>query len=153
MLLDHCGEEMSRFLVAKVLGSLRPVDEAGEEVLSHLAHGEIIEITMRRPRNVQHHRLFFALMSLVWQQLDHTEYPTVEDLVTRMKIATGHRDRIEFAGGIVAFVPRSISFANMGQDEFTVFFEQVCDWVAKEILPGVTREDLRLEVEAMIGVR
>jgi hypothetical protein len=141
------------FLVVKKLGALHPVDEAGTDALRAVAHGEIVEVTIRRPRNVRHHRLFWAMAGLVWNQLDHQQYPTVEHLVTRIKIAVGHSDRLEFEGGIVAFIPRSIAFHKMDQVEFSAFYERVCDYVAESILPGVTRADLKDEVERMIGVR
>ena len=144
---------MTRFLVVKHLGALRPIDEAGEAVLQKLGQGEVVEIGLRRPRNIRHFRLFWALMSLVWEQVQGPEYPTVESLVVRLKIATGHRDELRFAGGVVAFVPRSISFAAMDQIEFDAFYNRVCDWVAANVLPGVTQEDLKREIEEMIGAR
>ena len=139
--------------MVKNLGALRPVDESGEEAIRSLGQGEIIEVTFRRPRNTKMHRLFWALMSLVWDQLDHKEYPTVETLVTRVKIATGHRDEYTFDGGVVAFVPRSIAFHAMDQPEFERFFEAVCDWVVAYVLPGVSRADLLEEIEVMVGIR
>lgn len=144
---------MTRFLVVKHLGALRPVDENGEAVVQKLGQGELVEIELRRPRHLPMHRKFWALMSLVWEQLDHAEYPTVEDLVTRMKIAVGHRTRLEFSDGTVAFIPRSISFAALDQSAFDTFFEACCDWIAAYVLPGVTREDLLEELEVLIGAR
>ncbi len=144
---------MPTFLIVKKLAALYSVDASGEAIMRSIKQGEIVEISLRRPRNVQHHRLFWALMTLVWENIDNTEYPTVEDLVTRVKIATGHRQRIEFGGGLVAFVPKSIAFHQMSQDEFNAFFERVCDWVVENVLPGVTKEDLRQEIELMVGIR
>ena len=142
-----------KFLAVKHLNALRPVDESGEVALYSLGQGEVIEVEFRRKRNMKHHRLFWALMSLVWDQLDHTEYPTVETLVTRVKVATGHRDEYEFDNGLVAFVPRSIAFHAMDQAEFERFFEIVCDWVAANVLPGVSQAELLEEIEVMIGAR
>ena len=144
---------MAKFLAIKKLSALYPVDASGEAIMRSIKQGEIVEISLRRPRNVQHHRLFWALMTLVWENIENTEYPTVEDLVTRVKIETGHRHRIEFEGGLVAFVPKSIAFHNMSQDEFSAFFERVCDWIAVNVLPGVTKEDLQQEIETMTGIR
>ena len=144
---------MAKFLAAKHLNSLRPVDEAGEDALRKIGQGDIVKVEVRKPRNVQHHRLFWALMSLVWQQLDHEEYPSVEDLVARVKIATGHRQRIEMGNGMVAFIPKSIAFAKMDQTAFSDFYERVCDLIASKILPGISKGDLKREVEIMIGAR
>ena len=139
--------------MVKALRSLHPADEAAEAVIQKLGRGELVEITLRRPRNIRFHRLFYGLMNLVWQNIDRDEYPTVDALVTRIKIATGHRDEYHFGDGVVAYVPRSISFAAMDETEFSEFFERVADWVAQSVLPGVTSDELRAEIEPMIGVR
>lgn len=147
---------MAQFLAAKKLSALYPVDEAGEAVLRSMGQGEIVSLVIRRPRNIRHHRLFWALMGLTWENLPHERYPTVEALVTEVKIATGHYDqRIVHLGGTqyTVLTPRSISFAAMDQVEFTAFFDRCCDWLVANVLPGVTQEELRREIEVMVGVR
>ena len=147
---------MSKFLACKNLGSLRPIDDVGEAALRSMGQGEVVEIEVRQRRNLQHHHLFWALMSLVWAQIDDkAKYPTVEDLVTEVKLITGHYTRrdIVFEGRrYPVLTPSSISFAAMDQAAFAEFFERVSDWVATDILPGVTREDLQRELESMIGL-
>jgi hypothetical protein len=143
---------MAKFLAVKHFGSLRPCDEAGEAELRKVANGETIELELRRPRNIRHHRMFFALMSIVWEQLDTERYPTVEDLVAAVKIAAGLRTRIELPSGEVGFIPGSIAFHKMDQSAFSGFYDRVCDLIARHFLPGVTSADLKREVEIMIGV-
>lgn len=147
---------MTTVLLVKHVASLRPVDDAGAEWLRHVGQGEIVEVTARRPRNVRFHRLFFALASLCWEQApDRAQYPTVEDYVTALKIATGHYTRREAdLDGVrmTVLTPRSISFAAMDEDEFKAWFDRCCDWVAVHVLPGVSRDDLRAELEAMLGL-
>ena len=148
---------MVKLLVVKHLNSLRPVDEAGEEVMRSIGMGEIIEVDLRRRRNLKHHRLFFALMNLVWQNIpDQDKYKTVEDLVTEVKIITGHytrRDMVVEGKRYPILTPNSISFAAMDQVAFDAFFQRVCDWIATDVLPGITQEDLRQELENMAGMR
>jgi len=128
----------------------------GEDVLRGTRRGEILEVEIRRVRNPQHHRLFFALMSLVWEQIDDQErFPTIEDLVTEIKILTGHytrRDMVVEGKRYPVLTPKSISFAALDQTEFSAFFDRVCDWVVTDILPGVSRDDLREELEIMTGI-
>ena len=146
---------MAVILLAKKLRALYPVDEAGEDWLRRLAQGEIIEVSVRRPRNVRFHRLFWALASLCWSQTDDkARYPTVESLVVDMKIATGHCDRrqaVVDGQTMLVLTPRSISFAAMDDTEFAAFYDSCSDWVAAHVLPGVSRADLRAEIESMIG--
>lgn len=144
---------MAKFLVAKCLGALRPVDEAGEDALRKIASGEVISVEIKRPRNVRHHRMFWALMSIVHQNIDGDRYPTVEDLVAAVKIAAGHRTTIQLPNGDIGFIPKSIAFHKMDQAAFDAFYDKVCDLLAKHFLPGVTSDELKHEVGLMIGVR
>lgn len=144
---------MSRFFAAKHLSSLRPVDESGEDALRKLGQGELVEIEIKRRRNVKHHRKFWLLMSLVHNNLDGERYPTVEDLVSAVKIAAGHRTIIELPNGDVGFIPKSIAFHKMDQGDFDGFYDKVCDLICKHFIPGLKAADLKDEVEHMIGVR
>lgn len=141
-----------KFLAVKHLGSLRPADVAGEDVLRKLGQGQFVEIELRRPRNVRFHRKYWALVTLVWNQMDEERYPTAEDLHAAIKIAAGLRTRIELPDGTVGFIPGSIAFHKMTEDDFTAFFDRVCNLIAEYFLPGVTDAELRAEVESLIGV-
>lgn len=146
---------MAKVLLAKKLNALYPVGDADRDALNRIGQGEIVSVELRKPRNVKHHRLFWALMSLVWQQLDHDKYPDVESLVTEVKIITGHytrRDIVVDGTRYPVLTPSSISFAAMDQIAFSDFFEKVCDWVARDVLPGVQRADLVRELEIMTGI-
>jgi len=144
---------MARFLAQKHLGSLRPTDSAGEDALRKIGNGEVVSIELKRPRNVKHHRLFWALMTIVHENMDEARYPTVEDLVAAIKIAAGLRTRIVLPSGDVGFIPGSIAFHKMDQAAFSDFYDRVCDLIAKHFLPGVTSDQLRAEVETMTGIR
>lgn len=143
---------MSRFLATKSLGSLRPLDEAGEEALRKLGYGEIVFVEVKRPRNVKHHRMYWALLTLVHENMDGDRYPTVEDLHAAVKIAAGLRTRIELPNGEVGFVPGSIAFHKMDQTAFSTFYDRVCDLIAKHFMPGVTSAELKREVSGLIGI-
>ena len=142
-----------RFLAAKHLGSLRPVDDAGQEAIAKIGNGEVVEIELRRPRNIRFHRLYFALVNLIWNNMDHARYPSIEDLHGALKIAAGLRTRIELPDGTVGFMPGSIAFHRMDETAFGQFYDKIADLVAAKFLPGVTATDLKAEVETMIGIR
>lgn len=144
---------MAKFLAQKHLGSLRPADDAGEAALRKIGNGEVVQIELKRPRNIKHHRLFFALMNVVHSNMDEARYPTVDDLVSAIKIAAGLRTRIVLPNGEVGFIPGSIAFHKMSQDDFSAFYERVVDLICKHFLPGVESDALREEVEIMCGLR
>jgi hypothetical protein len=144
---------MAKFIAQKHLGALRPADDAGQEALRKLGNGELVSIEIKKSRNIKHHRMFWALMSIVHENMDSERYPTVEDLTAAVKIAAGLRTRIELPNGDVGFIPGSIAFHKMSQIEFSDFYDRVCDLICKHFLPGVDSDALREEVEIMCGVR
>jgi hypothetical protein len=143
---------MARFLAVKSLGSLRPVDANGEEALSRIKQGIAVMVEVKRPRNAKFHRLYWALVSIVHENMDSERYPSPEDLHAAFKIAAGIRTRIELPNGEVGFIPGSIAFHKMDQAAFDAFYDRICDLVATHFLPGVDKDDLRLEVANMIGL-
>lgn len=147
---------MTAFFAQKHLGALRPLDEHGEQILRKIPQGADVRVEVTVPRNVQHHRLFWALATAVWKTLPHglgNQYPTVEDVVGALKVYTGHCRTIVLSGGMVAKIPKSIAFAKMDQTAFDAFFERCCDVIAREFLPDVTSEQWRQEIERMAGMR
>ena len=134
----------------KKLGALVPADGAAITVLSKVRHGEDVQVEIKRPRNIRHHRKFFALVNLVFENQEH--YASVEDLLAALKSAVGHCTLIDARdGGTRIAVPKSISFAKMDQAEFDAFYEKCLDVVARYFLPGVESDALRAEVEDLLS--
>jgi hypothetical protein len=143
---------MAKFLAKRgPFNSLHAVDQNGESVLDKIGRGDIVMVEVKKPRNVQHHRLYWALVGLVHDNLDHELYKTPEALSEAIKVAAGICTRFELPSGEVGFIAGSIAFHNMDQTTFAAFYERVCDLVAKHFLPGVNTDDLRREVSMMIG--
>ena len=139
---------MVEILMQKHFASFRPIDEAGEENLKGIAHGEVVKITLTRHRNLKFLRLFFGLLQLV--QANTEQFKSVEQLLVAVKIGIGHCDYMSFRGELVP-LPKSISFAEMDEDSFRLFWNKAVDLVIAEIMP-VDRADLEREVFLMIGI-
>lgn len=144
---------MAKFVAQKYLGALRPADDAGHEALRKIGNDELVSVEIKKSRNIKHHRMFWALMTIVHDNMDSERYPTVEDLTAAVKIAAGLRTRIELPNGEIGFIPGSIAFHKMDQTAFGEFYNRVCDLICKHFLPGVESDALREEVEIMCGVR
>lgn len=125
-------------------GSISPIDDAGREVLSRVPKDAILSVEWKRPRNVYHHRKLFALLNLVWE--NQTRYKSVDALLAVIKVRLGHAELITMRDGQQVYVPKSISFSAMGQDEFNAFYDAVVKLVITEILPGVKASDLEREI-------
>ena len=149
----------------KHFGALRPADEQAETILAKIAEGTTVMADVTRPRNVQHHRLLFALLKLTVDNTDR--YPTVATLLSALKLATGHYDvvmvRRSWWARILAglglqetddmpvLIPASISFTSMDQTAFDDFYSRCLDIIIRDILPGTDRDDLEREVYELIG--
>lgn len=137
------------------LGTLRPTDEDGRELLHGLSQDDLVRVKITKPRNMKFHRLFWKLMTTVHENLPDEKrkrYPTPELLVSWFKIATGHVDTFHIEGKGTVHIPRSISFAKMDEIEFGAFFARCCDLIASHFISGVSASQWRSEIEQMIGV-
>ncbi len=143
---------MAVFLAEKHFSSLRPVDDSGIDILKRIPMGRVVSIEVRMPRNEKFHRLYWALISKVWENVDQERYPTAEDLHTAIKIAAGLRTQIILPDGTIGFIAGSTAFHKMDGTTFSAFFDRVCDLIAKHFLPGVSEAELKEEVSQMIGI-
>lgn len=149
-----------KIVCRKIMGALEPVDEVGRDALKKVKTGDLVTVEFKRARNIDHHRKYWALVSIIWDNQPHIRdeagndtlrYPTTEDLHAAIKIAAGYRTRVELPDGTLGFIPGSIAFHKMDQTEFDEFYDRVCDLVAKYFLPGVEKDALKAEVAEMIG--
>lgn len=138
---------MVKFLVSKRLGSLHPVDDQGEQAMRTLGINEVFSVEIKRPRNVQFHRKFFALLQIILENQDY--YKSVDDLLDVVKLRIGHCRTIQTQDGEVR-IPNSISFASMDATAFDDFYNRACAWVCQEVIPGLDRQDLDSEVRATL---
>ena len=131
------------------MGALRPIDAAGEQALAEIPHGELVRVTIRRPRNVQHHRKFFALIAAIYPHQDL--YPTEETLLAAIKVALGYGESIKLPDGRTIIVPGSISFAKMDQKAFAEFYDRALTLILARILPSVNKADLEREIDEILA--
>jgi len=140
---------MAKLFCIKVDGVLRPSTEWAEETLAKIKNGTQVQVEIKQPRNIQFHRLFFAMIKLAHQNQDH--YETPELLLVALKVALGHVETVIAKDGNTVYIPKSISFAKMDELEFRDFFDHAADLIVKHMLQGTDKEDFKREVEAMLS--
>ena len=124
-------------------GKLAPVDMTGVEALDQVPAGATLRVKWTRPRNLGHHRKFFALLDVVFEA--QSRFATKDDLLDALKIALGHYT-IWRVGSREILRPKSISFAAMDQDAFEQFYDSAVALIIEKVLPGVDRADLEARV-------
>ncbi len=138
------------FLVKRDFG-LFPADEKAKAAVAKIPQGQVVTADVEQPRNLKHHRLFFVLVDVCWDNSDHEIYPTSEIMRAAIQLSAGHYDLVQLPSGEFHKVPKSLRFSRMNQIEFSAFYENACDVVARDylhILPATVKE----EVERMIGI-
>ena len=130
-------------------GHLAPVDDMGREVMDRVGTSGPVMVEIRKPRNVGHHRKFFALLSLIYQ--NQSRYKSVEELLDAMKVMLGHCIVMRLRNGREVAVPKSIAFHTMDQIAFDEFWERAVKLVCEEILPRVSRVDLEREIRDLVA--
>ena len=136
-------------LVKEKGGRLAPADSISFESISAIGNGEYLTAKLTRPRNVKHHRKFFALLKIVFEAQDR--YPTTNHLLHAIKIGVKHYDLVHLTKNHTVIETRSISFASMAQDEFEEFYDKVVNLIVTQILPGVDSAELERQVLDIIG--
>lgn len=127
----------------KTIKGLIPTTE--NKYYDKLKLGEEVEVEIRKPRNIGHHRKFFSLLNLVFQNQD--EFDNMEDFRAVFTMRMGYYrivpifDRKTGSEKAPIYLPKSISFANMDQLEFDDFYNKALD-VAYDLI-GVEQSELR----------
>jgi len=117
---------------------LVPADALSEDYFGKWNTGEVRYAEIRKVRNPAHHRKAFAVLQFA---VDNSDYPSVDLLLETLKIAVGHVDEIRILHkNKVYYRTKSISFANMGQEEFNDFYTKMLDALTE--MTGISQDVL-----------
>lgn len=136
-----------KLFVIKDQNSLKPADERSDDYLKKIKQGQWFSIDIRKPRNLQHHRKFWALMNLISENLDNV---TPEILCDVIKIRTGHAKIVKTKKGEIA-VPLSLNFSKMDQIAFDDFYDKAVKIIVEDILENIKAEEIKDEVLKMLN--
>lgn len=137
---------MAKVLVKKTLsGWLVPSDDKAREVFKKIAQGVECWADIRKARNPKHHRLFFALLHLVYDNQDR--YLKFEHFRAMVQIAAGHCEWIPGLDGVAVPIPKSVDYSSLDEIEFSKVFNEAMTVCVDEFLQGVELDHLRAEIE------
>jgi Protein of unknown function (DUF1367) len=135
---------MADLYLTRTLAGFAAHDDAAKEILRKIKVGKVVKCEITTPRNLHHHRKFFALLTTVWQAAG--EWATVEDLLVELKIKLGvTQDVVIRESGEIVKIVGSISFAKMDQTAFDEFYERSIRALCK-MAGGIDSDMLRQEV-------
>lgn len=130
---------------------LVPMYDSDLDEKHRLRIGDNVLCTIKRPRNYEFHKKYFALLRLIVANLPHLiqqqmQIFTEEDLLDCLKIDLG-LFTTRWHGGRQIVKTGSISFAKMDNTEFEKFFARSVDAILRIYLRGTDRQALIEEVE------
>ena len=129
--------------VIKTQTGLKPAWDSDYEIYSKIPLNEVFEIEYRKPRNYNFHKKYFALIKLAFE--NQTDYRNLNDLRRDISIVVGYYDEVvNKVTGEVYKMPKSISFAQMDEIEFSELYERTKDVICKWL--GVTDESIEEEI-------
>lgn len=131
---------------------LVPLHDSDLDLKKRLRVGSVVRCKVSNPRNYEHHKKFFALVRLTFDNLPLTlvekwnirnEY----DMLRRFKRDLGYFTNTINEYGEHEIEYLSISFAAMEQHEFEQFYNQCIDLVLFKYIKGIDKQDLITEIE------
>lgn len=132
-----------KLLVKKSFGKLVPVYNSDAEKLKEckLKEGEIYEVEIKRKRNYEFHKKYFALINLCFDNQEvFIEFDNLRDYLT---CKSGYYTKIKTPDGEM-IKPNSISFAKMDNIEFEQLYRDTINTICNFI--DVTSDDLMNEI-------
>lgn len=111
-------------------------------------------VTVTQPRNVRQHRLLFALLGLVMDNLpldQRGRFPSKDKLLDAIKIGTGHTETVIGLDGRAHLKPRSIAFDTMDQSEFGEFFRAAVEVIREYVINDLDLAALDDEIEDILN--
>jgi hypothetical protein len=130
-----------KITVRNTINGLVPLYSSDLDEKRKLKIGETYQVEVKRPRNYQFHKKFFALLNIGWENTD-VEMPF--DTYRRWVTMRAGFYKVYHTPKGELYEPESIAFSNMDEDTFSEVYERVLSIILKDT--GADKPD----VEAML---
>jgi hypothetical protein len=140
-------------------GALAPMDPQAAEYIAKLKTGAAVRATVKQQRNPRFHRKYFALLNLAfdaWEPAANTYKGQVvgknfDQFRNDIACLAGFYEMAVNLKGETRLTAKSISFANMGQDEFDDLYNATLNVILKHVLTKYDREQLDAVMDQLTG--
>lgn len=154
---------MAELLMVRLpTGGFAPATDEDAEAIRRIKVGTMVRCEVKQIRNYKFLQKWFTLAKYafdIWADtVPPKEYkgtavqPSFDRFRKDLIILTGNYEATYNARGEVRLEAKSISFANMGEDEFEKLYSQTINVVLSKILSGsgMTEEQLRAHVDNVL---
>lgn len=144
-------------------GALHPATDEDAEALRKIKAGAAVRVEIKQIRNYKFHRKWFALAKYafdIWAdtipQMEYKGQPVKPDFDRFRRdliILSGRFDATYNARGEVRLEAKSISFANMSEEDFERLYSETINVILAKILGGtrMTEDELRNHVDNVLA--
>ncbi len=146
-----------RIMMRVVKGGLAPADDYSTEALRARKYkvGDIVSAEVSKPRNPGFHRLAHRIGSLCAANIDAFTGMGAHEALKRMQLeARIGCDEVGYKlpgyGYVTQFVPRSLSYESMSEDEFRPIVKAFCDHISREYWPSLTPDKIEEMAESFV---
>lgn len=147
------------YLTKTQTGALVPADSESAEYLKKHKVGQVFKAGITRARNAKFHRKFFALLDYgfdTWEPVEAVYRGQIAQKNCKrfredITILAGYFETCVRLDGSVRLQAKSISFANMDEDEFESLYSAVIDVLLKRIFINQTRGDVENVVNNILA--
>lgn len=130
---------------------LVPMYDSDYDEKKRLREGETVLCIIKKKRNYEFHKKFFALVRLTLDNLPERleqmlSIRNEEDMLTCFKLDLGLYRKV-WHGGVSSICLGSISFDKMDELEFQAFYDKCIDLILTKYLRHTKREELLEEID------
>jgi len=125
--------------VRNTINGLVPLYSSDLDEKRKLKIGETYQVEVKRPRNYQFHKKFFALLNIGWENTD-VEMPF--DTYRRWVTMRAGFYKVYHTPKGELYEPESIAFSNMDNDTFSEVYERVLSIILKDT--GADKPDVEM---------
>ena len=123
---------MKLTIVKRSDGAMYPAYGSDYETAKKIKVGEEYQCEIKQPRNLKHHRKYFALLRLGYSNQDWTESEEIYRKVTQIK--AGYCQVLNIPGhDEPLLIPDSIRFSKMDQEQFSELYKAVLHVIENEL--------------------
>ena len=150
---------MATLYLRKLYDSFSPVDQEAAEAMEKIKMNSIVKCEITKPRNIQFHRKYFALLNHAYDHFEPEgkEYrgqpvqKNREVFRKEITILSGFYEAVYKIDGTFKLVAKSISFANMTEDEFSNLYSKTISVILDKVLTSYTEDDLSSVINEILG--
>jgi hypothetical protein len=115
--------------LVKTLSGLKPAYDSDNDTFKKIPLNDILEYSVKVPRNLAFHKKYFALIKLVFENQER--YTNIDHLRKAIQIEAGYyTERVSLQGEVIIEAD-SISFASMDNTKFDKLYNDCIDVIIK----------------------